>query len=211
MPSRTYTIKDGNQYKIELSWKGLWKNMTVKCNFQPIGTFADNKELKAGKEFQLPDGSMLRVQLVSSMTKTELQVLHNGKPIPGSDSDPAQRIKVAAGIVFFVAGLNILIGLLAVMAKVKFLIRIGAGEGSIIFGVLFLILGFFILKQSGIALGLAVLLFAADGILSLILVTKYGGRPPVGAIVFRIFLLIPMIQGFPALKALKEQGRKTVH
>ncbi|MBN1315829.1 MAG: hypothetical protein JXA42_10185 [Anaerolineales bacterium] len=50
---------------------------------------------------------------------TELQVLHNGKPLPDSASDPEKRIKTAYSIVFFIAGLSIILGILNIVFRVE--------------------------------------------------------------------------------------------
>jgi hypothetical protein len=37
----------------------------------------------------------------------------NGQPIPGSASDPQTKVKNAYGMVYFVAGLNLVLGLVS--------------------------------------------------------------------------------------------------
>jgi MFS family permease len=205
MPTKKFTLKNGDadSFNIEISWKGLWKNTTVTCNGNEIGSFADQKELKAGKDFTLPDGGSLKVQLAQSFANAELQVLRDGKPVAGSASDPVERLKVAYGVIFFVAGLSITVGLVAELFEVAFLLRLGIGVGAMISGAVMGVLGYFVTRRSMAALGLAIGLFALDGILSLVIVAQQGGRPSVGGIVFRVFLIIPMVKGFSAIRELK--------
>jgi len=206
MPKQMYALEPGGPKQLEISWKGMWKDFTVKFNDQVIGTLSGQKELKAGQPFTLPDGSALSVQLVQKFFSAELQVLRNGQPLPGSSSDPASRLKNAYGIVFFVAGLNIVLGLIATLFQVEFLWAIGIGFFSIIFGLVFLLLGFFVKKRSLIALILAIVIFALDGILGLVFSVMAGVEPGIGGLLARVFLIIPMVQGIPAIRALKQRG-----
>ena len=205
MPKQTYAVEPGGPKQLEISWKGMWKDFTVKFNDQVLGTLSGQKELKAGRQFALPDGSTLSVQLVQKFSSAELQVLRNGQPLPGSSSDPESRLKNAYGIVFFVAGLNIVLGLIATLFRVEFLQAIGIGFFSIIFGLVFLVLGFFVKKRSLIALILAIVVFALDGILGLVLSVMAGVEPGIGGLFARVILIIPMIQGVPAIRDLRRR------
>src|SRR5690242_1086047 len=96
-----------------------------------VGVVPGQRELKAGSDVRLMDGSTLRVQLVRGLLSQEVRVLRDGIPLPGSASDPAQRLKTAYGILFFLGALNVLLGLVAEVAQVDFLLAIGVGVGSI--------------------------------------------------------------------------------
>ena len=196
MPTNRYALEKGGQQRLEISWKSYWKNITIRLDGREIGSIHDEKELKTGREFSLGDGSILKVQLVDG-----LEVFRDGEPLPGSTSDPEEQLKAAYGIVFLIAGISIVAGMIAELFEVGFLLQRGIGLDSIIFGVLFLILGFYVKRRSMLALGIAVGLFAIDGILSVIL----SGVTSIGIIVARIFFLIPMIKGFGAISSLKQK------
>jgi hypothetical protein len=183
----------------------MWKNFTVRLDGRAVGAMANQKELRSGRQFPLEDGSTLKVQLVQNFRSTELQVLRNDRPLPGSASDPAQRLRNAAGIVFFVAGLNIVLGLIGVLFQSPFLQSLGLGVGSILFGGIFLLLGYFVQRRSMPALVIAVAVFALDGIVSVVTAAQQTGHPQTGGLVARVFLLISMCQGFGAIRALKEE------
>lgn len=138
---------------------------------------------------------------------TELQVLRNGQPLPGSASDLQTKVKNAYTMVYFVAGLNLVLGLVSFLFNVGFLQQIGIGFGSTLFGLVFLALGFFVQRKSTTALILAIVIFALDGIVGIFLAASQGYNPAAGGIVARFFLLIPMIQGVGAIKALKSKGK----
>jgi len=200
-----YALEPGGPKQLEISWKGAWKDITIKFDDQVIGTLSGQKELKVGQQFTLPDGSALSVQLVQKLFSVELQVLRNGQPLPGSSSDPESRLKNAYGMVFFVAGLNLVLGVLAMLFQIEFLQALGIGLFSIIFGVVFLLLGFFVRRRSSIALILAIAIFALDGILGLVSSATNGVDPGVGGLLARVILIIPMIQGVPAIRDLRRR------
>jgi len=206
MPKQSFALEAGGEKRLEISWKGMYKDVTVSLDGNSIGVIPNQKALSAGQEFRLVDGSTIKVQLVSKFMSTELQVLRNGQPIPGSASDPQTKVKNAYGMVYFVAGLNLVLGLVSFVFNVEFLQQIGIGFGSILFGLVFLALGFFVQRKSTVALILAIVIFALDGIVGFFLAASQGYNPGGGGIIARIFLLIPMVQGVGAIKALKSKG-----
>ena len=58
------------------------------------------------------------------------------------------------------------------------------------------------LKHSRVALIVAIVLFVLDGLATIVLATQLTGRPPVGGLVARIFLMIPLWKGLAPLKEL---------
>ena len=89
MPSRKYVFERGGVERLELTWKGLFKEMSIALDGRQIGTIADQRELAAGKEFSLPDGSKLKVQLLVSIRNInghrlgELMIVLNGRKVQG--------------------------------------------------------------------------------------------------------------------------------
>jgi hypothetical protein len=205
MPTQRYALESGGPERLEVSWKGVYKNFTIKLDDKVIGSLSGQKELKAGQDFTLPDGSVLHAQLIQKLSGAELQILRNGEPLPGSAADPEQRLKVAYGIVFFLAGLNIVLGLIATLFQIEFLQAAGISIGSVVFGLIFLALGFLVKRGSAIALLIAIVLFALDGVLGLVFAIMGGFNPSIAGIVARIILIIPMVQGVGAIRALKQQ------
>jgi hypothetical protein len=203
MPKKRYPLSSGSSSVVELEWRGMWKDFTVRVDGQTLGTMNGQDELKKGGSWTLADGSTLEVMLAKSALGAELQVLRDGAPLPGSPSDPQAQMNSAAGIAFFIAGLNILLGVVAMATDSQILAEIGIGWGSIVFGAIFLGLGFGIRKGSLIALIAAIALFALDGVLGLYWVIEAGGRPGVGGIVFRVFLIVAMAKAVGPAKTLK--------
>lgn len=184
----------------------MWKNVQVTLDGALLGSIETKQQLEAGSHFALPDGSQLQVQLKREGIATELQVRRNGEPLPGSTSDPEQRVASAATMLYFIAGLNAALGIMAALG-VEFLARVGLGYTSVVVGAVYAGLAYLVkTKQSRVALLLAIALFVLDGLASIFAATQAGGSPPIGGIVARIFLLIPMWKGVSALAELKEQS-----
>jgi hypothetical protein len=79
----------------------------------------------------------------------------------------------------------------------------GFGLATVVEGLVFATLGFIVARwRSAIALGLAVVLFAADGIAAVVLADP-GSHPSPGPLVVRLFLLVPMVRGFGAIRDIK--------
>jgi hypothetical protein len=203
MQKLTYALEPGGPKRLEVSWKAMWKEFTVKVDDRVVGRASGQKELREGKRFRLKDGSHLSVKLVNKLTGVELEILHDGQPLPGTSADPAARLKNAYRTVFLVAGLNVVLGLVAVLLEAPFLQALGVGFYSILFGLVLLVLGFFVKRQSQVALILAIAIFALDGVLGFVLMSAEGVVPSPGGLLGRILLLVPMVQGISAIRVLK--------
>jgi hypothetical protein len=206
MPKKQYALEKGGAKRLELSWGGMWRNFTVRLDGEVVGTIENQKALRAGQTFALADDSQIHVQLVTKVGSTELQVTRDGQPLPGSAADPEQRVKTAYGILFFIAGLNIVLGLIGLIARSELLASLGLGLGSVIFGLFFLGAAFFVMRRSQIALILAIIVFALDAILGIVLAVGAGGSPAIGGLIARVILFIPLVNGVKAIKELRGEG-----
>lgn len=203
MPTRMYAIEKDGEKRLALSWKSFWKDFTVALDGQVIGIFSGQKELEKGQTFQLPDGSTLDVKLARTLMSADLQVLRNGKPLPGSGSDPRVRLKQSYGFIYFIGGFNLLLGFIALLFQVDFLYELGIGFYSILVGLIYLLLAFFVQRRSKLALILALLFYGIETILGVI-----GGLA--AGVVVRIFFMIFMWQGFKAIKELRAEDEEMV-
>lgn len=206
MAKTKLSLEAGGPQRLELSWGFSWKNFQVTLDGQQVGTVTGGqKELKEGVEFRLPDGSMLHLQLVQSAMNVELRVLRNGVPLPGSASDPAQRVKNAAYLLYFLAGLNTLLGVVAMVVMSEVLEGMGIGIGNILFGAIVAALGFFTYRRARVAPVLAIVLYAADSLYTFVSFSEAGRTPPVAGILFRIYIIYILVQ---AVKAAGELARQ---
>lgn len=202
MAKQSFALETGGPRRLQIGWKGMYKEVTVWLDDTVVGVIPDQKALMKGQEFRLVDGSTLKVQLITKVYSSELQVLRNGQPLPGSGSDPNTKLKNAYLMVYFIGVLNLILGIISMLFKVQFLQGMGLGFGSILFGLVFLGLGYFVQRRSSFALLVAIVLFSIDAILGLVFSASEGYNPG-GGIVARIILMIPMIQGVGAIKLLK--------
>jgi hypothetical protein len=201
MAKQTYALEPNGPKRLEVSWGAFWKDITIRLDGSIIGTIPGHKELQAGQEFQLPDGSVVSVKKFSA---TELQVLRNGKPLPGSASGPGSALQVAYMVVFFIAGLNIVLGLSELFFPIEPPARTGFGVFTIVVGLVFLVLGFFVSRKSIAALVIATVIYALDSIAGIGLAFLQGNSPGIGGILMRVMLLIAMAQGIGAIRALRQ-------
>jgi len=206
MAKTQFALEAGGPKRLELSWGMFWKNFQVTLDGKQVGSVSGGqKELKDGVEFRLPDGSELHVQLVQNAMNVELQVLRNGAPLPGSATDPEQRVKSAAYLLYFLAGLNTLLGVVAMVMMSELLEGLGVGIGNILFGAIVAALGFFTYRRSRVAPVLAIVLYVADSLYTLATLSGAGRSPPIAGIFFRIYIIYALVQ---AVKAAGELARK---
>ena len=196
MPTKTYPFERGGADRITVTWKSFWKDVTVEFDGSIIGTFQGQKEIQEGRAFTLPDGSTLEIKLVRTWSSTQLQVLRDGKPLPGSGSDPITKLKQSYGILYLIGGLNFVLGILALLFRFDILLEMGMGIYSLIVGGIYLLLGFLVQRRSKIALGIAIGLYGIETILALI-------SGVVSGVVVRVFIIVFMWPGFQAIDQLK--------
>lgn len=206
MPKKQFALEAGGPKRLHLKWKGIWKNMEVRLDEQLLGTVENQAMLKQGRSFALPDGSQLLVKLTSGVG-AELQVSRDGVPLPGSGGDPVARVATAAHVMMFIGGFNIVLGVIAIALDSEMLQMIGLGLPSLIFGLVYAVLGFAVKKaHSLVALVAGTGLFVVDGLVTVGFAIAEGGRPGVGGIVVRVLLAIAMVKGIPALRELRAQA-----
>ncbi|MGC4116283.1 MAG: hypothetical protein QM765_17250 [Myxococcales bacterium] len=158
--------------------------------------------------FPLPDGGVLRLSFKQSFFGGGgLLIEKDGEPLPGSAGDPLTAVKTAAYIIYFLAALNLVIGVVGMVVKSEFLESMGVGIFSVISAAVFAVLGFFTFRRSLVALIIAIVLYAADAIVSVGMAAAAGGKPGVGGIIMRIFFLAAMVKGAQAMLELKRKQK----
>jgi len=206
MPKQKLAFERGGTKQIELNWQLPWRNMTVSAGARALGQFADRAELTAGKDFPLEGGSVLRVRLRRELGLPVLDVLRDGKPLPGSASDPQQRLNVAVFMIFLLGGLTLVMSLVALATGASALVKLGLGWYSLPMGVLFPALGLIARKRHAWALFAALALFLGDGVANLYVAEMQGGRPPIGAVLLRLFFIIPILTGVRGVNTLNQEN-----
>src|SRR5262245_34904817 len=121
MPKKAFSLEPGGSPRLEIEWRGIWKETRIRLDGAELGVIPTQKALEDGRDFSLPAGGKLTVRLVKSPFSVELQVLRDGAPVPGSQSDPAYRVNQAAYMLYFIGAFNALLGALAELASIGFL------------------------------------------------------------------------------------------
>jgi hypothetical protein len=207
MPNKQFALEKGGPKRLEVSWHGIWKDIQVKYDGQLLGRIDGQAELKKGREFQLPDGTPVNVKLNTGFMNQGLMLSHNGQPLPGTGGDPETMVKTAGALIYVIAAFNLAIGVATFLFNIDML-KSQFGAGPIIMAVVFAPLGFFTMKRSRAALIIAMLLFGADSIASLVMVAS-SGHYNFGFLVMRFFFLVAMFRGVKAIGELKAAPAQT--
>lgn len=201
MPSRKFALDAGGSERLTIKWRLFSEKRIIYLDGKPIGQIPNRKALKEGRQLRLPDGSKLTIRQKSEFAIDELQLLKNGIPLPDSDSDPYRRIKAAAQVLFFLAGLNLVYALLLPNSY-------GLNESiveALITGLIYLVLGVFVRHHSIVAIGLALLGFIID-YLFLAWVMLNGGGFSIIAILVRTAMMLYLARGARAIRDLNRSA-----
>ncbi len=208
MPSKTYYLDAAKTEVLTAKWGMFFKNLEVSYNGQSLGTVPSKQALEQGYEFSLPDGRSLVAQLTRNVYQPELELRLSGQPVPGSATDPRERLKRAWYTLLFIGGLNLVLGLIAALQPAEVLQSLGLGWGSVAEGLLYAGLGWWGYKRlSPAAFAIAGVLFVLDGALMIAASAEAGGSSGSGGILMRILLTAFIYQGFQAARHLRAQSQ----
>jgi S1-C subfamily serine protease len=194
MPTRRYPLRRGAPRDLELTWQRGFANLEVRFQSRHIGSVQTKAELRAGRELPLPDGTKLWVQLQPRITN-ELVVLRDGRPVPGSDTDPLVRLGSASGALWFIAAAT---ALFATAAWIQ------GNEGwvlPLVYAVIFAALGWLTHRGALLAPWAGIGLFTLDALVSL-----FAGTLPLAAVVVKGVLLAVLARGALAVWRLRDQA-----
>jgi hypothetical protein len=92
MPTKKFALEPGGPKHLELRWGFRWKDFTVCFEERVIGHVEGGVQaLRKGAELALPNGSLLRIRLVSSLMGPQLALHVADKPVPGSAAVPLPK------------------------------------------------------------------------------------------------------------------------
>lgn len=207
MPKKQFYLETGKPAQLEISWGLLWRNIKVHLDGKEVKSIESKQTLKVGEEVSLPNGNNVKFQLIEKVTGFEIQAIKDGQPLLERDFSAYEKLKISYSTIFFVAGIGILFGLVVETFRIQLLLNLGIGFITICLGLLFFLLGILVKKRSMAALGIAVTLFVADAIYTIVTAMQVGINPPIFPIIMRVLLTLQMCQGFSAIKALKREER----
>ena len=206
MPKKSFYLDQDKQERINITSGFSWRNTKIIHNGSVIGSFKNQKELKEGGEFTLDSERNLSVKLAGKF-QPELELLINGEVIKGSPTDPAMQLKNAGGLAIGIGSLSILAGFIAEVWQIPRLLEAGIGIGSIIVGVVIIILGIFVKKRSFVALAVIVGLIILDIVAGVYFaINSTTDANPSTGVIIKVFFLMGLFKGFRAIKELRKRG-----
>jgi hypothetical protein len=197
MPTKIYYFDTAQTDGVTASWSMFFRNFRLDYQGRELGCLTP-AELKAGHEFALPDGRRLLVRLQQKIGAQGLDFQVDGRPLGGTVNDPLTQVNTAFAAIMLIAGLNVVLSVVAMLGPVETLPALGLGWGTLAEGLIYAGLGWLGKYQRAawafyVALGLLVL----DGILLL------GSGLGTGGVVVRIFLGIAIYRGAAAARQLR--------
>ncbi|WP_047452068.1 hypothetical protein [Alistipes sp. ZOR0009] len=202
MPKKLFHLKNESLDAYVVSWNTKWEQTQVFFNDTLIGVVNGKEELKKGKSFEIEDFKTLTVKLTGGLIP-ELVLLINGKYIDGSPTDPALELKNVYNLIFTLSSLSIIVGVIVEIFQIDFLLNVGIGLGSIIYGLILFGLGYGVSKRLKGALILTFVVIILSIVLTLMAVKNSHTNPSSG-ITIKLFFLYYMFKGFAAIKKIKE-------
>lgn len=209
MPTKIYYLDEARTQPVKVTWGWNWRKLAVAFQGQEIGQFATTSQLKEGNTFALPDGRQLTVRLRTHMAQQQLEILLDGQPLPGTDTHPRQQFQQARYVLWFLAAVNIGLGLLAELGQIEVLLEFGMGLGTILVGLSFL--GFEWWARTRLtpwAFYAAIGLLVADMLATMILAAN-SSSSSIG-FVTRIFMILALGRGATAAKTLRAQHNQVL-
>lgn len=184
---------DGKEQVLQTKRVGLFKPMEIWLDDELLGRWPKMSELNKGKIYKTASGSTLEIKMNSF--PSELVMTFNGSQIEGSGGHPQTQVGIAYGVFAFVCFLNLAIGGIAYFGQIPSLLMVGFGIYNLIAGAIFFILlaiGYREKKLWPLCAGLILFLIDAGFMINTMLSLRMNNP---GAIVMRIFLIIPWTRG----------------
>lgn len=197
MPTKTYYLDDARTEAVTANWSLFFRNFRLDYQGRELGQLTP-AELKAGREFALPNGRRLLVRLQQKFGAQGLDFQLDGQPLGGTVNDPRTQINAGFAATMLIAGLNGALSVVAMLGQVEFLLALGFGWASLAEGALYAGLGWLgKYRQMAWAFWVALGLLVLDGVLLL-----GSGQGP-GGLVVRLLLGIAIYRAAVAARQLR--------
>ncbi|HJX70379.1 MAG TPA: hypothetical protein VJ346_00450 [Bacteroidales bacterium] len=207
MPDKLYSLDREGKQILDVSWKRNFTNLELNLNNKLLGKIKSRQELLQGKEFKISHDKRLSVRLIREMYLfTVLELLVNGFPVEKSMTHPVKKLIEIFLLIIIIAVINLIIGLLGLIADEGFFRRMGAGFWNIIYAGIFILLGMMMKeKKSLFAMISMIVLMVLDIISSFLFLMEAAGQIHfVGPILVKAFLTVYLFRGVKAIKEFKK-------
>jgi hypothetical protein len=206
MPTKTYYLNDTQTDAIIAKWGFFYQNFTVSYNGHVLTATDPEAKIAKGRHYLLPDGRIFSAQLKENTYPQHLELLIDGRPVPGSGTDPREQVKQAWYVLLFLGVLNIGLGLVAEFAHIEVLLQLGLGWGALIEGIAFLALGWLgYFRLSVPAFTIAFVLLVLDGIVSIGTAMATSHSPALGGLFMRLFFCVIVFRSIKAARQLRTE------
>lgn len=187
---------------IEVAWdrvEKVWKYF-VTFRGQQVGEYGMD-ELSGGKFIALPDGQELYlIYKKNPLSGFVVDAALNRVPVEEAPGSVKRQLAGVAGFVFFIAGVNIILGLIQFITKNDFLFNMGLNIYSVALGAIWAVLGIFILRKSMAALVISLVLYILMTITNMFFAIQNGASPSYMNLAVPVIITIYMIQAIKVLK-----------
>jgi len=110
-------------------------------------------------------------------------------------------------LLYVIGTFSVAAGLIAELGRVRTMLALGIGSGSVAGGALYVALAYYAkAKRSSAALAFALIIAIVDGAVAFSLATNFGVNPA-GSMIARLLLLVPIWRGIVALNQLNATPR----
>jgi hypothetical protein len=212
MPSKTYYLDSTRTDAITANWGFFYRNFTVSYAGQELMATDPDAKIAKGRHYLLPDGRVFTAQLIENSYPQHLELLIDGRPVPGSGTDPREQVKQAWYLLLVLGVLNIGLGLLTEFGQLEALRQLGLGWGSLVEGVAFVALGWLgYFRSSAPAFTTAFVLLVLDGIVSIGSAVATSHSPAVGGLFMRLFFCVIVFRAMKAARQLRNEDAEAIN
>lgn len=211
-----YPFQPGGEQGIEVVIRGAkWDEIFIWFEGKQVGVFS-RRAMRAGQELQLSDGSRLELKLSRNQFQPErLKISRNGQPIHRIVTEDMHQavINYAGDAIYLIGFSTLILGVVSLFIRIKILEPMTFGWPYILFGLLFVVLGFFTRRRSMPALMLAILIYSLDGLVSLFVLFSAlasGSYILFGNPFVHIGFLVAMVNGIDGINAIRGKHRSPI-
>jgi len=201
MPTKVFPLSERSKKRFKISWFGPWTKIQIFVDEKELWSDYGKKDIENWLEFDF-GWKKLFVKLKKIWRfMPELEVKYDGKQLPWSPSDPKFWIEQTFWLIVGLWILNIVFGLLAWFGHIEVLKNMWLGAISSLYGVVFLVLSFWVKRFSYVALASVVLLSVLDFLFTGYFLIQGDGQ--ISLLIIKIFILMFLVRGFGKMKEIK--------